>query len=206
MAAEPVLIRKIKTPDGKVLYRQKSSGAPRRVLEKSTSELINEMLQKAIVEGTGRSMSGVYGVDLPLAGKTGTSQDYADSWFLAYSPKLVLASRVGAPYPAVHFRSGSNGSGSALALPVVARTLQKVQRSPGLRKRFFPPFAELSPEYMDALACEDYIDDSEIEKWFESVFSNDVTTFERAAKKAQRQATKKEKKGFFQRLFKRKKN
>ena len=151
-------------------------------------------------------MSGTYGVNLALAGKTGTSQDYADAWFLAYSPNLVLASRVGAPYPSVHFSSGSNGSGSALALPIVPRTLQGVQRSPGLKKRFFPQFPELPEEYAYALACADYIDDTEIERMFESFFTTDATTFEKASKKAQRKARKKEKKGFFNRLFKRKKN
>ena len=206
MSVEPVLIRRIRTAEGKILYKRKGNAVSERVLEESTSSLISAMLQKAVIEGTGRSMSGVYGVNLPMAGKTGTSQDYADSWFLAFSPKLVLASRVGAAYPAIHFTSGSNGSGSALALPIVARTLQNVQRSSGLKKRFFPPFAELEGEFEYALACDDFIDDSEIEKMFESVFTSQTTTFEKAAKKAQRKARKKEKKGFFQRLFKRDKN
>lgn len=206
MAVEPRMIRRIRTADGKVLYQDKNMKEPRRVLSASTSELLSAMLQKAIREGTGRSMSGTYGVQLPLAGKTGTSQDYADSWFLAYSPKLVLAARVGAPYPSIHFSSGSNGSGSALALPIVAKTLQGVQRSNGLKKRFFPAFDELPGDYAYALACDDYIDDSEIERIFESVFSSDMTTFEKASKKAKRKARKKEKKGFFNRLFKRKKD
>jgi penicillin-binding protein 1A len=206
MAVEPTMIRRIRTSDGKVLYQDRKLDAPRRVLDSSTSELLNAMLQKAMVEGTGRSMSGSYGVQLSLAGKTGTSQDYADSWFLAYSPKLVLATRVGAQYPSIHFSSGSNGSGSALALPIVARTLQGVQRSGGLKKRFFPPFPELSENNAYVMACDDYIDDSEIEKMFERVFSSDMTTFEKASKKAQRKARKKEKKGFFNRLFKRKKD
>jgi penicillin-binding protein 1A len=151
-------------------------------------------------------MSGTYGVRLPLAGKTGTSQDYADSWFLAYSPNLVLATRVGAPYPSVHFNSGSNGSGSALALPIVARTLRDVQRSSSLKKRFFPAFEALPEDYDYVLACADYIDDSEIERMLESVFSSEMTTFEKASKKAKRKARKKEKKGFFNRLFKRNKD
>ena len=206
MAVEPKMIRRIRTADGQVLYQDKEMKETRRVLAASTSELLSAMLQKAILEGTGRSMSGTYGVRLPLAGKTGTSQDYADSWFLAYSPNLVLASRVGAPYPSVHFNSGSNGSGSALALPIVARTLQDVQRSRSLKKRFFPPFSALPEDYDYALACADYIDDSEIERMLERVFSSDMTTFEKASKKAKRKARKKEKKGFFNRLFKRNKD
>ena len=205
IAVEPRMIRRIRTADGQILYQDRHLEEPRRVLNPSTSELMNAMLQKAMTEGTGRSMSGKYGVRLPVAGKTGTSQDYADSWFLAYSPNLVLASRVGAPYPSIHFNTGSNGSGSALALPIVARTLQGVQRSGGLKKRFFPPFEELSEENYYALTCQDYIDDSDIERMFESFFASEATTFEKASKKAQRKARKKEKNGFFNRLFKRKK-
>jgi penicillin-binding protein 1A len=203
MSVDPVLIRRIRTSEGEILYSRRAKEKPVRILEESTSILMSAMLQKAMAEGTGRSMSGVYGVNLPLAGKTGTSQDYADSWFLAFSPNLVMASRVGAPYPAIHFSSGSNGSGSALALPIVARTLQNVQRSSGLKRRFFPPFDPVGEQYAEALACADFIDDSEIEKMFESVFSSQVTTFEKASRKAQRKARKNEKKGFFQRLFKR---
>jgi penicillin-binding protein 1A len=206
MAVEPRMIRRIRTADGQVLYQDEKMKEPRRILAASTSELLSAILQKAIQEGTGRSMSATYGVQLPLAGKTGTSQDYADSWFLGYSPNLVLASRVGAPYPSIHFSNGSNGSGSALALPIVARTLGEVQRSKGLKKRFFPPFEELPEDYAYALACEDYIDDSDIERMFESVFSSDMTTFEKASKKAKRKARKKEKQGFFKRLFKRDKD
>ena len=199
---DPVFIRRITTPEGEVVYKHRNQREPKRILDESTAILMKAMLQKAITGGTGRSVSGIYGVNLPLAGKTGTSQDYADSWFLGFGQNLVLASRVGAPYPAIHFSTGSNGSGSALALPIVAKTLQDVQRSSKLKNRFFPPFDELDEQDAEALACADFIDDSEIEKMFERVFSNRVTTFEKASKKAQRQARKKEKKGFFQRLFK----
>ena len=90
-AIEPVLIRRIKTSDGKVLYQREKKNKEMRVLYESTAEMMNAMLQKAVNEGTGRALGGKYGVRLNLAGKTGTSQDYADAWFLGYSPKLVVA-------------------------------------------------------------------------------------------------------------------
>ena len=87
-----------------------------RIMTERSSQLMSAMLQKAIREGTGASMSSVYGVDFPLAGKTGTSQDYSDAWFAAFNPKLVIVSRAGASSRAIHFNNGSYGSGSALAL------------------------------------------------------------------------------------------
>ena len=86
---------------------------------------MNAILQKAVREGTGSPLGSVYGINMPLAGKTGTTQDYADAWFVAYNPSLVMVSRVGASLPSVHFSSGSNGSGSTLALPLIGLTLKK---------------------------------------------------------------------------------
>jgi penicillin-binding protein 1A len=200
----PKMIRSIKTSSGKVLFKAERDEEQERVLQPQASQLLTAMLQKAVNEGTGGALRGRYGVNLPLAGKTGTSQDYADAWFIGYSPNLVLATRVGASFPVIHFDRGNLGSGSALALPIVAGTLKSVQRSAALKNRFFVEFEALPDDYAYALQCEDYIDDTEVEKFFERVFDSRTTTFEKASKKAQRKARKK--KGFFQRLFGKKDN
>ena len=113
----PQIISVIKNSKGEIIYKNKFLNQKEQILNKNSTILLNAVLQKAIKEGTGRSMKNVYGVHLPLAGKTGTSQNYADAWFLAYNPNLVLATRVGASLPAIHFNNGKNGSGSTLALP-----------------------------------------------------------------------------------------
>lgn len=196
---EPQIITSIKTAEGKVLYQNEFSRSKQIVIEKQSTDMLNAILQKAMVEGTGRSMKSVYGVDLPLAGKTGTSQDYADAWFLTYNPNLVLATRVGASLPIIHFNNGANGSGSTLALPLVAKTLQKAQNNRTLRKKYFTSFTGLPLEYEDALNCDDFVDDTEIEKLFDDIFKNKSTTFEKASRKASRKA--KNKKSLFKRIF-----
>ena len=196
---EPQIITSIKTAEGKVLYQNEFSRSKQIVIEKQSTDMLNAILQKAMVEGTGRSMKSVYGVDLPLAGKTGTSQDYADAWFLAYNPNLVLATRVGASLPIIHFNNGANGSGSTLALPLVAKTLQKAQNNRALRNKYFTSFTGLTLEYEDALNCDDFMDDTEIEKLFDDIFKNKSTTFEKASRKASRKA--KNKKSLFKRIF-----
>ncbi len=188
---EPQIITSIKTAEGKVLYQNEFSRSKQIVIEKQSTDMLNAILQKAMVEGTGRSMKSVYGVDLPLAGKTGTSQDYADAWFLAYNPNLVLATRVGASLPIIHFNNGANGSGSTLALPLVAKTLQKAQNNRALRNKYFTSFTGLTLEYEDALNCDDFMDDTEIEKLFDDIFKNKSTTFEKASRKASRKAKNK---------------
>jgi membrane carboxypeptidase/penicillin-binding protein len=109
--------------------------------------LMAAMLHKAIREGTGAAVHSVYGVKIPLAGKTGTSQNYADAWFAAFNPGIVIVSRVGASTPSIHFNNGSYGSGSALALPLVAMTLRKVEKEKELMNRINIPFEPLPPNW-----------------------------------------------------------
>ena len=154
----PCYISALKTAGGEVIYTSDTTEKKTRIITNRSAILMNAMLQKAVGEGTGASMKSVYGVSLPMAGKTGTSQDYSDAWFAAYNPKLVIVSRVGASSRAIHFNNGSNGSGSALALPLVALTLKKVQHDPLLTDRFITPFPELPYELADALDCPDFKD------------------------------------------------
>ncbi len=170
-------------------------------MSENSTILLNAVLQKAIKEGTGRSVKNVYGVQLPLAGKTGTSQNYADAWFLAYNPNLVMATRVGASMPSIHFNNGANGSGSTLALPLIAKTLQKAQKNRKIKNKYFTAFAELPVVYEHVLDCDDFIETTDIENFFGEIFKNKNTTFEKASKKAARKAKRKNKKPFFKRVF-----
>ena len=198
---KPVFIKAIRASDGKLIYQDPKILSKERVLDESSAALLTAMLQKAVDEGTGASLRNVYGVTAPLAGKTGTSQDYGDAWFLAYNPKLIIATRVGATYPVIHFNGGTNGAGSTLALPLVAKTLQRVQKNNSLKRKYLQPFSSLQNYYSYALGCQDYVDDSEIEKFFDDLFQNKSTTFNKASKKAQKKAKKQNKKPFFKRLF-----
>jgi len=201
---EPHIISSIKNSKGDILYQNDFLPSNEKVLDSISTIFLNAVLQKAIKEGTGRSMKNVYGVHLPLAGKTGTSQNYADAWFLAYNPNLVLATRVGASIPSIHFNNGANGSGSTLALPLIAKTLQKAQKNNRIKSKYFKAFAELPSEFEFALACDDYIENSDIEKFLDGIFKNKNTTFEKASKKASRKVKRKNKKSFFKRLFEKK--
>jgi penicillin-binding protein 1A len=182
---QPYSILSIKTPEGEEIYRYEPSEIKTKIMTERSSLLMSAMLQKAIREGTGVSMSSVYGVDIPLAGKTGTSQDYSDAWFAAFNPKLVIVSRAGASSRAIHFNSGSNGSGSALALPLVALTLKKVQQNYSLKDHLIAQFADLPPELEYALDCPDFKEKNLFDKIID-IFKNDKRPYEAADKKVER--------------------
>ena len=168
----PQYIISIKTSDGKVIYKNNITKESTPIISERTCFLMESMLQKAINEGTGASMRSVYGVTLPLAGKTGTSQNYADAWFTALNPKLVIIARAGASTQAIHFNSGSNGSGSTLALPLVALTLQKVQQNPSLNEKLIASFPELPPELEGSLDCPDFKEKNALDK-FKDIFKDE---------------------------------
>jgi penicillin-binding protein 1A len=149
----PYSIESIHTNDGEVIYKKPLHSEQARILSERSSLLMRAMLQKAIDEGTGISLRNIFGVNFPLGGKTGTSQNYADAWFAACNPGMVIVSRVGASSPAIHFNSGAYGSGSALALPLVALTLRNIQENKELTEKLIVPFPELSPQLAKALDC-----------------------------------------------------
>ena len=88
------------------------------------------MLKGVIDEGSGRSIRSVYGIPGEFAGKTGTTQNHADGWFIGFTPTLVAGSWVGADDPAIHFRTMTYGQGAYMALPIVGKFFNKLYADP----------------------------------------------------------------------------
>jgi penicillin-binding protein 1A len=194
----PWCISSIKTPEGEVIYSNEMTSEKVRIMTEKSSQLMSAMLQKAIREGTGVSMGSVYGVDFPLAGKTGTSQDYSDAWFAAFNPRLVMVSRAGASSRAIHFNSGSYGSGSSLALPLVALTLKKVKQDPLLKEKLITGFPDLPPELANALDCPDFKEKNLFDMIID-IFEKDKKDYEGTERKVERTI-----KNIFRKIFKKK--
>ncbi len=191
----PQSIISIRSPDGGIIWQNEFSDQKERIMTERSAILISAILQKAVNEGTGSSMRNVFGINLPVAGKTGTSQDYSDAWFSAFNPKLVIVTRVGASSRAIHFNSGSNGSGSALALPLVALTMKKIQDNDTLREHLIAPFPDLPPELEGVLDCPDFKEKNMLDKFLD-LFQNKKISPDKAGKK-----TKQKRQNFFKRIF-----
>jgi len=147
----PRMITRITDAHGQVLYRAKDART-RQALRSSTAADITAMLQRAVDQGTGTALRTRYGISVPIAGKTGTSQDYGDAWFVAYTPGLVIGTWVGAFNNEIHFRS-ANGTGGQLALPIAGKVLARIERAPDLRKRYLLPFS-WPTDHVPELDCE----------------------------------------------------
>jgi penicillin-binding protein 1A len=184
---ELVMIDKITDAEGNILYQRRAAD-PLKVFSKETSQTITAILQSAINEGTGTKIRSQYGIHAELAGKTGTAQNNSDAWFIAYTPDLVVGTWVGARTPDVHFYS-KYGSGSALALPIVALTLKEIEKDNFLRKRYLTRFA-IPEEVYTEMQCEAYHEKG-VKGFFDRLFKP----------KAKQENKKKNKDGFFKRLF-----
>ena len=149
----PVMIDKITDANGKILYKREAPEFE-KVFSAKTSQMITAILENAINNGTGTRIRNQYGINAAIAGKTGTAQNYSDAWFIAYTPDLVIGTWVGASTPDVHFYS-SQGSGSALALPIAGNVLRGIENDAKLRKQFLTPFS--IPFYIyDDMRCDPY--------------------------------------------------
>ncbi len=186
----PRFIKSIRTADGKLLY-QAETEEKETVFSLQTSAQLTGMLQGVVARGTATALRGRYGITAPLAAKTGTSQDYGDAWFAVYSLELVLITRVGASLTAIHFNSGSLGSGSALALPLAGSTLSAVQRDGELRRKYLQPFPA---SHAIQVICEDYRDTPLLDKLFDNQSRDSEKAHEKAVRKEKR-------KNFFRKLF-----
>jgi len=197
-------IETIKTANGEVIYEKKKADLNESILEPRSSLLMNEILQKAINQGTGTAIRSKYGVSIPWAGKTGTSQNYGDAWFVGYNPDVVMVSRVGNSYSSIHFNSGSEGSGGRLALPIVALTLKQVQKSPEVLKLYNKDFKDPSSPLLQELNCPDFEEDSTLDK-LKLFLKKDKTTIKEQENKDKPSRKKSKKKKKKKGLFKKKK-
>ncbi len=153
---EPVTILKITDRLGKVLYKY-SPAIKKQVLDRDISLTMLYMLKEVVDSGTARSLHSVYRLQNALAGKTGTTQNNADGWFIGITPGLVTGCWVGAESPAIHFRTTDLGQGAHTALPVFAGFVRGLHADTHLRRYAQGSFPVLTYNQRERLDCPDYI-------------------------------------------------
>ncbi|MGM9694326.1 MAG: transglycosylase domain-containing protein [Alloprevotella sp.] len=126
----PILVTKIEDSEGNVL----AEFTPRtnEVYSEETAYNMIDMMKAVIDHGTGRRLRYAFQMKGPIAGKTGTTNDNSDGWFVGCVPKLVTVVWVGGEERDIHFSSTASGQGSATALPVWALYMMKVYQDKSL--------------------------------------------------------------------------
>lgn len=131
-----VLVTRIVDRNGKEVYKAPLN--EEQVITYKSAFLMQQMLMGGTREpgGTSMSLNGYVGNfrDTDWGGKTGTSNNHSDAWFMGVSPKLVVGAWVGGEYRCIHFRTGALGQGSRTALPICGYFLQSVLGDPAFAK------------------------------------------------------------------------
>ena len=131
-----VLVTRIVDRNGKEVYNNRSN--EEQVIPYKSAFLTQQLLLGGLREpgGTSQSLNGYVGEfrDCDWGGKTGTSNNHSDAWFMGVSPNLVVGAWVGGEYRCIHFRTGALGQGSRTALPICGYFLNAVLKDPAFSK------------------------------------------------------------------------
>jgi penicillin-binding protein 1A len=156
---DPVLVTRIVDKDGNEVYVGPTKSE--QVIPYKSAFLMQQMLQGGMREagGTSQSLWGYVGDyrDTEFGGKTGTSNNHSDAWFMGVSPKLVVGAWVGGEYRCIHFRTGALGQGSRTALPICGYFLQALFKDPAF-KQYHAKFDKPHDEDItrDMYTCQSY--------------------------------------------------
>lgn len=153
-AVLPYLIETITDRNDSVLTHFEPKRARERAFSEETRQLMIEMMKSTINSGTASRIRNTYGLKNAIAGKTGTTQNNKDAWFVALTPKLVHVSWVGLDHHEIGFKSTSLGQGASAALPLFALWYQQLNKDRSFDPITKAQFEEPGLRVRDQLNCE----------------------------------------------------
>ena len=144
----PMLVERIEDRDGNLIYQAKKK--EKKAISYRSAYLMQIML-KGGLSGTSSALWHYirpFYADTEFGGKTGTSNNHADAWYVGVTPKLVAGAWVGGEFPSIHFRTGRLGQGSKTALPIFGEFIQSVLSDENFAhyRTKFPPAVGLDPK------------------------------------------------------------
>lgn len=127
---EPLYVTRIEDNNGNVI----GSFTPKthEIISETTAYKMIYMLRDVLDHGTGVRVRFKYGITAPMGGKTGTTNNNSDGWFMCFTPSLVSGTWVGGEDRGIHFDNLREGQGASMALPICALYMQKVYADPEL--------------------------------------------------------------------------
>ena len=148
---DPLYVTRIEDSNGNVI----GTFVPKmqEIFSETTAYKMIYMLRSVVDEGTGGRIRRVYGLTMPVGGKTGTTQNNSDGWFMGFTPKLVSGVWVGGEERSIHFDGMAQGQGASMALPIWAIYMKKVLANPQLGYRSTDQF-DVPDDFNPNEACE----------------------------------------------------
>ncbi|MCC9166946.1 penicillin-binding protein 1A [Pontibacter harenae] len=165
----PVYITKIADQTGRVLLQHRTVHEGRRVLSDDNAAIMLHLMQGVVEEGSAARLRSEFGLKMDIAGKTGTTQNHSDGWFIGITSKLVTGVWVGAESPKVRFRTLALGQGSNTALPIwgdYTRSIALDKDYVGYINSQFPP---LPNNLQNKLDCPSFREEPPKKDFFERI-------------------------------------
>jgi penicillin-binding protein 1A len=128
---EPTFITRIEDKNGKIL--EEFIPKTDEVMSEEKAYVMIQLMKGVVDYGTGMRLRFKYGLRTEIAGKTGTTQNNADGWFMGLTPDLVAGAWTGGEDRSIHFNSTNEGQGASMALPIWGKFFQKVYADPSLK-------------------------------------------------------------------------
>jgi penicillin-binding protein 1A len=128
---QPTFISRIEDKNGKVL--EEFFPTTDEVFSEEKAYAMIQLMRGVVDRGTGTRLRSRFNLRNEIAGKTGTTQNNADGWFMGLTPELVAGCWVGGEERSVHFNSTNEGQGASMALPIWGKFFQKVYADPSLK-------------------------------------------------------------------------
>lgn len=152
---------RIETSDGRILHTFERPD-PRdfeQIITEEEAKVMTHMLESVVDSGTAARLRYRYRLYNDLAGKTGTTQNQSDGWFLGYTPKIVAGVWVGAESPKVHFRTLSAGQGSNSALPIFGEFMSRLYKDEEFKSWKRAKFESPTDTMLYLMDCPPYLEE-----------------------------------------------
>ncbi len=166
MQRDPILVTQIVDREGNIIYNcQNEVPLPKRAMNYRTAFYMQRLLWAGMHEPGGTTQAlweYIHCYDTEFGGKTGTSSNHSDAWFVGCSPYLVGGAWFGGEYRSIHFRTGALGQGSRTALPIFGYFMDKVMHDSNF-KHYHGKFPEMKEEILAETYEGDYEDSLEID-------------------------------------------
>ncbi len=166
----PQWLLKIEDKDGNLIYEAGENISSTRAMDEATSLLMQDMLQAVVDSGTAIGLKGRFGLQASLAGKTGTTQNNADAWFIGFSPHLITGVWTGIENPVFAQFYRPPFSSSSSAVPIWGEYASQAMRNRHTRPYFSGSFKELPDSLKVMVNCPLYLDELPPERWIDRIF------------------------------------
>lgn len=165
-AVKPYFLTRIEDKNGNVIASFKPEIAKEPAFSNTTAQVMIEMMKGTVNFGTAARLRYKYNLPNDIAGKTGTTQDNRDGWFVGITPNLVSVTWAGADDSRISFPSTYVGQGANSALPAFALLMQKMNKDPRFNEITSAKFPAPSPTVEMMLDCEPERRDNFLERLF----------------------------------------